>query len=80
MTVGYSAPKPGETFLKMGVGVLRKKDVPPSALQHLRNRRCRQVDERPTADSIEFSQSLDDRGGYASIGKPCRSPAAGPKS
>ena len=43
---GYSTAKPGETFVKIGVGVLRKKgDAAVQRLRHVRNRRCRQVVE-----------------------------------
>jgi hypothetical protein len=63
---GYSTAKPGETFVKIGVGVLRKKDdTPYSAYNTYEIVDAGKWSSRPRADAVEFSQELNDpRSGY----------------
>jgi hypothetical protein len=66
---GYATAKPGETFVKIGVGVLRKRDdTPYSAYSPYEIVDAGKWSSRPHADSVEFSQELDDaRSGYGYI-------------
>ena len=65
--LGYDQAKPGGTFIRIGVGVLRKPDEP----RFQRFKTYEIVDTgkwtvRPHADSVEFSQELSDPAtGYA---------------
>jgi hypothetical protein len=63
---GYSTAKAGETFVKIGVGVLRKNDdTPYSAYNTYEIVDAGKWSSRPAADSVEFSQELSDpRSGY----------------
>jgi len=64
--LGYATAKAGETFVKVGVGVLRKKDdTPYSAYNTYEIVDAGTWTSRPHADSVEFSQQVDDpRSGY----------------
>jgi hypothetical protein len=66
---GYSTAKPGETFVKIGVGVLRKKDdTAYSAYNAYEIVDAGKWSTRPRPDSVEFSQELDDpRSGYGYV-------------
>ena len=66
---GYSTAKPGETFVKIGVGVLRKKaDAPYSAYDTYEIVDAGKWSSRAGPDSVEFSQALDDsRSGYGYV-------------
>ena len=66
---GYSTAKAGETFVKIGVGVLRKKDdTPYSAYNTYEIVDAGTWTSRPHADSVEFSQELTDpRSGYGYV-------------
>jgi hypothetical protein len=66
---GYETAKPGETFVKIGVGVLRKSDNSPySAYNNYAIVDAGKWSSRPRADSVEFSQELDDpRSGYGYV-------------
>jgi hypothetical protein len=66
---GYSAAKPGETFVKIGVGVLRKADdTPYSAYNTYEIVDADKWSSRPRPDSVEFSQELNDpRSGYGYV-------------
>jgi hypothetical protein len=63
--LGFNEAKPGETFLKIGVGVLRRPDDAPYSF-------ARRYDilnpghwvSRPEADRVEFVQELSDDLGY----------------
>ena len=66
---GYSTAKPGETFVKIGVGVLRKKDdTPYSAYNTYEIVDAGKWSNRPRPDSVEFSQAIDDpRSGFGYV-------------
>ena len=66
---GYATAKPGETFLKIGVGVLRKKDdTPYSAYNTYEIVDAGTWTSRPHKDSVEFSQEVGDpRSGYGYV-------------
>jgi len=66
---GYTTAKPGETFIKIGVGALRKKDdAPYSAYDTYEIVDAGKWSSRPGRDSVEFSQTLDDsRSGYGYV-------------
>jgi hypothetical protein len=66
-TLGYAEAKPGGTFVKIGVGVLRKPEEP-----RYDNYRLYEIVDpgkwtvRPTGDSVEFTQEVaDPASGYA---------------
>ena len=63
---GYATAKPGETFVKIGVGVLRKRDdTPYSAYNTYEIVDPGKWTSRPRADAVEFSQEVNDpRSGY----------------
>jgi len=67
--VGFDAAKPGGTFVKIGVGALRKPDAAPYdnyRLYEVVNPGQWTIGRRP--DSIEFTQSLeDDASGFAYV-------------
>lgn len=64
--LGFAEAKPGETFVKIGVGVLRKPDTEPYTF-------ARTYDlvnpgkwvSRPESDRVEFIQDLEDDSGYS---------------
>jgi hypothetical protein len=61
VAIGYEQAKPGETFLKIGVGILRKPDDAPYSAYRL----YEIVNEgkwnvKKSKDAIEFTQQLDD--------------------
>ncbi len=64
--LGYESAKPGETFLKVGVGVLRKPDDSPyTAYKNYAIVDPGKWTVKTTADSVEFTQELNDPAGYA---------------
>ena len=67
--VGFDAAKPGGTFVKIGVGALRRPDAAPYEnyrLYEVVNPGKWTISRRP--DSIEFTQSLqDDASGFAYV-------------
>ncbi|MBI2685213.1 MAG: hypothetical protein HYX27_02780 [Acidobacteria bacterium] len=67
--LGYDAAKPGETFVKIGVGALRKAGaVPYDAFRVYEIADHGKWTTRRRADSIEFTQELrDDSSGYAYV-------------
>ena len=68
--LGYNEAKPGECFLKIGVGTLRKPDDRPYAFgryYQIVNKGHRVV--RPQADRVEFQHELNDGEGYAYVYK-----------
>jgi hypothetical protein len=65
-TLGYEEAKPGETFLKIGVGALRKPDTSPysfSKTYEIINPGKWVVHKKP--DRVEFAQELNDAAGYS---------------
>ncbi len=64
--LGYDAAKPGETFIKIGVGVIRKPHEPQYRFSHtyeIVNAGKWKV--KTARDHVEFTQELNDRSGYA---------------
>ena len=64
--LGYDAAKPGETFIKIGVGVVRKPNEPQYRFSHtyeIVNAGKWKV--KTARDHVEFTQELNDRSGYA---------------
>jgi hypothetical protein len=68
--LGYEEAKPGESFVKIGVGAIRKPEEPAfrqfSTYEIANNGKWT---IRKTAESVEFTQVLPDTGGYAYIYK-----------
>jgi len=64
--VGYDTAKAGETFIKIGVGVLRKiDDTPYNAYQRYEIVDPGKWTVRASRDSVEFTQELKTSAGYA---------------
>lgn len=68
--LGYSAAKPGETFVKIGVGVLRKPDEPRySSFNTYEIVDSGKWRTRTRPDRVEFEQTLQDSSGYGYLYK-----------
>jgi hypothetical protein len=69
LPVGYDAARPGGTFIKIGVGALRKPDSAPyDAFRLYEMANPGQWTVKRRSDSIEFTQSLTDgASGYAYV-------------
>jgi hypothetical protein len=68
--LGYQDAKPGESFVKIGVGAIRKPDEPAFrqfATYEIAGNGKWTI--RKTADSVEYTQELSDTRGYAYIYK-----------
>ena len=67
--LNYTDAKPGETFVKIGVGVLKKPDEPRYAFRNpYEILDSGKWDVRSRPDAVEFSQELDDpKSGYAYV-------------
>jgi len=66
--LGYSEAKPGETFVKIGVGALRKPDEP--GFQQFKTYEITDTGRwtvNKTPDHVEFVQELDAVNGYAYV-------------
>ena len=80
MGLGYQEAKPGESFVKIGVGAIRKPEEPSFQQFHTYDI----VDNgkwtiHKTADAVEFTQELSDTRGYAYIYKKTVRLAPGPE-
>jgi len=65
LPVGYDAAKPGETFIKIGVGVLRKiDDTPYNAYKRYDIVDPGKWTVKTSRDSVEFTQELKAPSGY----------------
>ena len=68
LPLGYAEAKPGGTFVKIGVGALKKPD--DSAYNHFRLYEIADPGKwsvRSTPDSVEFTQELSDSSGYGYV-------------
>ncbi len=66
VALGYEAAKPGETFLKIGVGALRKKDTTAYRFYHsYENTNPGHWTTRVGKDHIIFAHELTDAAGYS---------------